>query len=245
MLRMAKKVLIPIIAVVVVAAGAFWWFVMRSDSPEKLSVGGNSTTTEAGGSSEPVTPGSIDGTWSVSTDAESTIGFRIKEDFAGGLTDHEAVGRSTAVSGSIAIEGTEVTEGEFVVDLTEIEFTDSPGLPVGNRARAMQDRGLQTNTFPEASFKLTSPLDFGQEPEVGKTIDSTITGELTLHGVTKSVTVQAQAVYNGATIEIGTNPDELPEIVLADFEITPPSGGPIASVADTGTFEFLVTLTKS
>ncbi|MCB1038689.1 MAG: YceI family protein [Acidimicrobiales bacterium] len=235
---MLKKLVVPVVAVVVVLVGAFWWFVLRDDAPDKLSVGSGSSTTIG------ETPESLDGSWAVGPDSGSTAGFRITESFAGGLTDHEAVGRSTGVTGSFTIEGTTVTTGQFTVDLTQLEFTDDPGLPVANRVRALQDRGLQTSEFPEASFELTEPIDFGAEPEAGKTIDATATGELTLHGVTNEITFPVQAVLNGNTIQIGTNPDDLPEVVLADYDIEAPTTQMVASVSDTGTFEFLVTVTQ-
>jgi hypothetical protein len=34
-------------------------------------------------------------------------------------------------------------------------------------------------------------------------------------------------------------------VVLADYGITPPTGGPIAEVSDEGSFEFLVVLTAA
>lgn len=240
---MLKKLLVPLVAIVVVLAGAVWWFVLRDDAPEKLSVGqgnGDDTTQTTTGE----VPASLDGSWTIVPDSGSTAGFRITESFAGGLTDHEAVGRSEAVAGSFTIDGTEVTAGEFTVDLNELEFTDDPGIPVANRVNALQNRGLQIAEFPEATFVLTQPIDLGATPEAGATIDAEATGELTLHGVTKEITFPVQAVLNGNTVEIGTNPDDLPEIVLADYEIEAPTGGPIAEVSDTGTFEFLITVTQ-
>lgn len=239
---MLKKLLVPIVAVVVVLGGAFWWFVLRDDAPEKLSVGSDDDTTQttAGEALE-----TLDGVWTIADDGESTAGFRITESFASGLADHEAVGRSTGVTGTFTIAGSTVTEGSFTVDLTAIEFTDDPGIPVANRARALQDRGLQTSQFPEATFELTAPIEFGERPEEGVTVDAEATGELTLHGVTKEITFPVQAQVSGSTIEIGTDPEALPEIVLADYDIEAPTGGPIAEVADAGTFEFLITVTPS
>jgi hypothetical protein len=35
------------------------------------------------------------------------------------------------------------------------------------------------------------------------------------------------------------------DIALADFDVTPPTGGPVASVSDHGSFEFEVFLAKA
>ncbi|HRW39029.1 MAG TPA: YceI family protein [Aquihabitans sp.] len=238
---MIKKLVLAAVVVVVVLGGALWWFVLRDDAPEKLSVEGSGEgTTQPTGE----VPEQLDGDWTILPGGDSTVGFRITESFASGLTDHTAVGRSSAVTGGITVEGEQVTSGQFTVDLTELEFTDSPGIPVANRANAMRNRGLQTSEFPDAVFDLTAPIDFGTTPTEGTTLDAEATGELTLHGVTNEITFPVQAVLRGNTITIGTNPADLPEIVLADYDIEPPTGGPVAEVADSGTFELLVTVTQ-
>lgn len=234
---MIKKLVAALVVVVVVGGAAVWWFVLRDDAPEELSVdsGDSSSQTTTG-----TVPASLDGTWKVQTGGDTTAGFRIKESFAGGLADHEAVGRSGSVSGSIDIDGTSVTAGSFTVDLTDLEFTDDPGFPVANRVRALQGRGLEISTFPEATFTLTEPIDFKEKPAAGKTVTASATGDLTIHGVTKPVTFDVEAKVDGSTIRVATA-KPVP-VKLADHGITPPTGGPVASVDDTGSFEFLVIL---
>lgn len=64
-------------------------------------------------------------------------------------------------------------------------------------------------------------------------------GALTLHGMTRNVTIALQARWSGDSIEVvGSLP-----IRFADYHITPPSIGPI-TVADHGTMEFHVFFTK-
>jgi polyisoprenoid-binding protein YceI len=59
-------------------------------------------------------------------------------------------------------------------------------------------------------------------------------GELTLHGVTQPVTIQLQAdLREGLIAIVGDAP-----IVLTDYEISPPTGGFVVSVADQGSLEF-------
>ena len=66
------------------------------------------------------------------------------------------------------------------------------------------------------------------------------TGELTLHGTKKTVTINVTAKRSGGTIPVqGTIP-----VVFADYGIPSPSFGP-ASVEDNGEIEFLVTFAKS
>ncbi len=237
---MIKKLIGALVVVALVGGAAVWWFILRDDAPEELSVdsGGSSSQTTTG-----TAPASLDGTWKVKSGGDTTAGFRIKESFAGGLADHQAVGRSGSVSGSIDIADTSVSSGSFTVDLNDLEFTDDPGFPVANRVRAMQDRGLEVSTFPTATFELTAPIDFAEKPAAGKTVTASATGDLTIHGVTKSVTFDVEAKLDGSTIRVATA-SPVP-VKLADFDITPPTGGPVASVEDAGSFEFLVVLAQS
>lgn len=236
---MLKKLLVPIVAVLVVLAGAFWWFVIRDDAPEELgrTLGDDTTETTTGPA-----PETLDGSWTIAPNSDSTAGLRITESFASGLVDHEAVGRSTAVVGSITVAGSSITEGAFTVDLTQLEFTDAPeGFSVANRANAMRTRGLETDTFPDATFELTQPIELGEVPAQGEEIEAEATGELTLHGVTKEITFTVGAVTQGNLIQV-FSAEPIP-VALADFDITPPTGGPVASIADEGSFEFRLTLT--
>jgi polyisoprenoid-binding protein YceI len=236
---MGKKI-IGLVVVVVLAAGAgLWWFVLRDDAPEELSVDGSGSSTQPADEAL----ASLDGTWTVQVGDDTTAGFRIEESFAGGLADHTAVGRSDQVTGSIVVDGNQVSEGSFNVDLTAIEFTDDPGLPVANRVRAMEDRGLETSKFPDATFEITEPATFEGDPLGGETVTAEVTGNLTLHGVTNTVTFAVEAKVDGATLRIATA-DPVP-VVLADYDMTPPSGGPIAEVSEEGSFEFLVVLTAA
>jgi polyisoprenoid-binding protein YceI len=237
---MVKKIVLVVLVVAALGV-AGWWLFLRDEAPEELSVDSGSseqTTPEAGDEG----PAALDGTWTVQTGGDTVAGFRITETIAGGLADHTAVGRSPEVSGSIEVSGNEVSTGSFTVDLTALEFTDDPGLPVANRKRAMEDRGLETNTFPEATFELTAPVSFDGDPLAGDTVSAEVTGELTLHGVTNAVTFTADAKLEGSELRIATS--EPVPVTLADYEITAPTGGPIAQVSDEGSFEFLVILTQ-
>lgn len=233
---MIKKLAVLAVVLVVVAGGLLWWL-NRDDPPAELSADGESASQDTG-----EVPESLDGTWTVEAGGDTTAGFRIVESFAGGVADHTAVGRSEEVAGSLTIDGTSVSEGSFLVDLTEIEFTDDAPINVANRANAMKTKGLETNDFPEASFALTQPIDFGEAPAEGTLVEAEATGDLTIHGVTKRVTFPVEAKLDGATIRVATV-DPVP-VVLADYDIDKPTGGPIASIEDEGSFEFLIVLTQ-
>ncbi len=52
---------------------------------------------------------------------------------------------------------------------------------------------MDTAQYPTSTFKLTQPIDLGSVPADGKTITAKATGDLTLHGTTKSVTFEVEA----------------------------------------------------
>jgi polyisoprenoid-binding protein YceI len=236
---MVKKLIGAAVVLVVLAGAGLWWFVLRDDAPEELSVDSRSdegTSTPTG-----TTPDSFDGTWVVVEGGDSQAGFRIQEDFAGGVVGHEAVGRTPAVEGSITISGTSVSDGSFTADLTSLEFTDTPpGVSAANRANAMKNKGLETDTFPDATFELTAPIELEEIPGDGETTTAEATGDLTLHGVTKPVTFTVEAKVEGDTIRVASA-DPVP-VALADFDIEEPTAPFVASVADEGSFEFLLVL---
>ena len=66
------------------------------------------------------------------------------------------------------------------------------------------------------------------------------TGDLTLHGVTKSVTLDLTAQWNGSTITVKGNTP----IVMADYQISPPSVGGFVGVDDNGVLEVALAFVK-
>jgi polyisoprenoid-binding protein YceI len=99
---------------------------------------------------------------------------------------------------------------------------------------------MDVHDYPTATFKLTQPIDLGALPADGVTVSVPATGQLTLHGTTKTVTTTIAAKRTGGTIEVnGTIP-----VVFADYGIPNPTFGP-ATTEDHGEIEFLVAFTKS
>jgi polyisoprenoid-binding protein YceI len=161
----------------------------------------------------------------------SAAGYRVKEVLFGQSTT--AVGRTTDVTGSITLNGSTVGTGEFTVDMTTVHSDKS------QRDGQFQDRIMDTSTYPTSTFKLTQPIDLGSVPADGKQISASATGDLTLHGTTKSVTFDVQAKKSGSTIQVV---GQIP-IVFADWGIPNPSLGP-ASTDNNGILEFSLVLTQ-
>jgi polyisoprenoid-binding protein YceI len=197
---------------------------------------GGATTSAASGAAgstatsvAPVASGpapAVDGTWAVTS--ASQAGYRVKEVLFGQST--EAVGRTNSITGSFAASGTHIDNASFTVDLTTMKSDQS------QRDRQFQDRIMQTSKFPTATFTLKSPITL---PSTDGVVSVTANGDLSLHGVTKSVAIPLKAQRNGNNIEVNGSLD----VTFADYGIDNPSLGP-AQTQDHGLLEFLLVFAK-
>lgn len=235
--------------VAVLAIGGFLVFqqFLAGDSVPALSFApttpGASATTEpsvgAGAPSAPfdATPEGIAGTWSVG--AGSLVGYRVREQLGGVTALTDAVGRTSAVTGNAVIEpdgtGVRVSAAAFEADLTQLQSDD------GRRDNRIRSMGVESDGFPTATFALTAPVSVGANALTGTTVDVSLVGDLTIHGVTKSVTISGQARLNGDRIEIVA----ALTFPFSDFGMTPPSVGNFVQVQNDATLEILLSLAKS
>ncbi|MFN3216405.1 MAG: YceI family protein [Acidimicrobiales bacterium] len=185
----------------------------------------------------------VDGTWTVDTtigtfdDACLTevcdttfVGFRIDEELAG-IGAKTVVGRSPGVAGSMVIEGTTIVATELVADMTQLITDDA------NRTNAIRTQAIETAAFPEARFTLTEPIELGALPADGEEIDVDATGELTIHGVTRTETIPLTAERAGDVIVVF---GQLGPILLADYDIDEPTAAVVLSVEDNAIMELQV-----
>ncbi len=229
---MKPKILIPIVLVVLVVGGGLLAATMGgffNDDPEEVSLGNTTAAPEGDGDLE------FAGTWEVdnesgSLDADpptsSFAGYRIQEEFAG-IGANTAVGRTQNVDGTMVIDGNEITEVDIAVDMTTLRSDRDM------RDNALRDRGIETDTHPEATFVLSEPIAIAEEPEEGEEIAADATGDFTLHGVTKEITIPLQARWSGDTITVVSSFD----VALADHDIERPTTQRVVSIADQGTVE--------
>jgi polyisoprenoid-binding protein YceI len=225
MRKSVKWIVAGVVAVVVLALAVPFVYIhfIKGDPPPKLSL--DQVATSAGA---PLT--GIDGTWSLTGD--SVAGYRIKEILLGQST--EAVGRTSKVTGQLTASGTAISAATFSVDMASVTSDD------GTRDGQFRGRIMNTSQFPTATFTLTSPIDIGSVPPDGQEIAVKATGDLTLHGVTKSVIFDLNAKLSGQNINVAGSTT----IVFADYDIDNPSSG-AAKTGDDGLLEVLLVFAKS
>jgi polyisoprenoid-binding protein YceI len=181
------------------------------------------------GGGDPAATGAADGTWKVGSG--SIVGYRIDETIFG--QSNVAVGRTHSITGSLTIAGSKVTTAKFTVDMTTVRSDEA------RRDEQFDGRIMEVATYPTATFELTSPIDLGTIPADGATGTYHATGELTLHGVTKSVSFTVQVGRSGQTFEVA---GQIP-VRFADYVIENPSFGPV-STEDHGILEFRLNFAK-
>ena len=199
---------------------------------------GSAASPDSGASADPGSgSGDIAGNWSVTTGSQA--GYRVREQLANLPAESDAVGRTDKVSGSITVttvgSASTVTAATLQVDTTSIS-SDRP-----QRDNRLRTEGLQTDSYPTATFTLTQPAAIPAAAISGTPSDLTLVGDLTLHGATKSVSIPAQAQLVNGTIQVAGSLT----FPLSDFNMTAPNiGGFIVSIADQGTLEFQVNFAK-
>jgi polyisoprenoid-binding protein YceI len=231
-----------ILAAIAVAAIAVWFVFFSSTAPDAASIdtavgavasGSPKAGASAGASSGAASASGVDGTWTVDTSvgsfsdfSDAWVGFRVNEVLQN-IGDSTAIGRTPGVTGQLTLKGSTLQAVKVDADLTQIRSNQS------RRDRPIQ-QALDTSSFPNATFELTAPVDLGGVPADGQTVSVNGAGNLTIHGVTKPVTVALQAkLVNGEIVVVGSTP-----ATFTDWGISMPTAPIVVSVEDHGTIEF-------
>lgn len=233
--RRTLGVIAAAVAALAVVGVAGWWFLVRDDAPPPADIASAAETLDGSAAGDGAGPG-VEGEWVVDTsigsfdDFSGTFaGYRFDEELAG-VGANTAAGRTPDVSGTMTVAGDEVTAVDVEVDLRTLRSDN------GIRDNALRTRGLESDRFPTASFSLTQPVALPEGVLDGEGATATVTGDLTVHGVTREVAVEVEAELSGdAAVVVGRAP-----VRLGDFGIDPPTGLSVVSIADEGLFEFQI-----
>ena len=265
-----KKLMIGAgIAVVLLAVLGFvvYWFVFRDDAPAAVdSIEAAEARQEALAEAQEDPPAAedtevdtepaaeeqaatddISGTWTIDTSigtfgelcltevCDATfVGFRIDEELAS-IGAKTVVGRTPGVTGTMTIDGTTITATDILVDMTGLITDDD------SRNNAIRNQAIETAIFPEASFVLTEPIELGAIPGPGEQVQVEATGELTIHGVTRTETIPLTAELSGDIIVVF---GQLGPILLADYDISQPVAAVVLSVEDNAIMELQLFLRR-
>jgi len=220
------------------AAGYAYFFSGARTAPKPLALG-----TPAPGATPSATASGLSGSWSVT--AGSQAEWRVSEVFAGTTSPHPAVGRTSGLSGTLTVEdtGSGLSAGNlsFTADLTGLASVDQvEGRDVRQRDQLVR-QALGVSRFPTATFQSSQAVELPAGFGDGQQVQLTVPGRLTIHGVTKDVTVNVgQLQLAGSQVQAaGTI-----QTTMGTFEIQPPSA-PFVTVHQNVTIGFLLHLARA
>ena len=182
----------------------------------------------------PPTLDALAGSWTISERGVSFVGYRIGEELAN-IGTTTAVGRTGDIEATLEFDGTAITTVVITADLRTLESDQS------FRDGALRTRGIETDTYPFATFTLTEPIAIDALPSGEAPLSVIVAGTLELHGVTNAVEIALQGQYVGGLVVVAGST----EIALADYDIEKPTGFRVLSIEDIGIMEFELVFERS
>lgn len=173
---------------------------------------------------------SLSGTWSISEG--SYAGYRVDEILNDG-TKTPVTGRTDQIKGTVTMTGEMLTAANVIVEVATIA--------TGNSLldAYFRDTAMKVDSYPTAAFTITSPIALFPAPVAGEVHTVQATGDLYLHGITKTLQIELQTKASDTGVEIiGSIP-----VSFSDYGVTAPDLG-FFTVQDSGMIEFFLVVTK-
>jgi polyisoprenoid-binding protein YceI len=166
--------------------------------------------------------------------------YRVREQLASLPFPSDAVGKTSAVSGSLAVnsDGTLVSgQSKFVVDLTGLQSDK------GQRDHFVQGNILETGQYPTAEFDPATVTGVPSPLPTSGAVTFQLLGNLIVHGTTRPTTwnVTSQILNSGQALT-GT---ATTSFTFEDFGISQPHVSVVLSVNDKITLELDFHLVKA
>lgn len=215
------------------AVGAFaaiYLIFFTPESPERLRL-------SQGRQGPAADPSSLTGLWTATRESEA--GYRVREQLARLPAKNDAVGRTNAVTGGLEVsrdgDRLQVRAVRLSVDVTTLKSDED------RRDRRIRTLGLESDRFPMATFVSAGPFEVPSAVLGGSRVESSVTGDLTIHGVTRRVTIPLQVQLQGGRAEaVGSH-----RFPFSEFGMEPPSIASFVTVDPEATLEFRIVLVKA
>ena len=155
------------------------------------------------------------GTWTVNNTSKATV--RVREQLVGVNLPSDAVLVATGATGTFQLkdDGTFSSDAKISFDLTTLASDNR------NRDDFIKSDTLQTRQFPKAEFVPTKTTGLTLPMPEGGEFTFKLTGQMTIKGKTKEVTLDVQAKRTGN--ELTATATAAPAWKFADFGMTAPS----------------------
>ena len=156
--------------------------------------------------------------------AQSEVQYEVNETFFQGNRLNTAIGTTKGIAGELRLDFAHPAQsqiGEIVIDISQFTSDES------RRDNFIRRQGLESATYPTATFKTTSITGLPDKVAVGDQISFKMTGDLTVKQTTKPVTwdvtlkVGDKSISGTATTQIlmsdfGVGPLQLPILATED-----------------------------
>jgi polyisoprenoid-binding protein YceI len=155
----------------------------------------------------------------------SSASYRVTEQFVGINFPNDAIGTSATVAGTLVIapDGSIPSGSKLTIDLRNLKSDQD------QRDNFIKTKTLETDKYPLAEFVPTKVQGLpAMIPTQGQT-GFQLTGNLTVHGVTKEVTFQGIATFGRDSTVAGRAKTSF---TFGTFGLTKPSIGRLMSVDD-------------
>ena len=221
-----------VLVVVAVAAFAFIYFVLfPTSSPKPFTI---SSTTAAAPVSSRTT---LAGRWAIAPGSQA--GYRVREKLGFLPAESDAVGRTSEITGAAVL-----TESKGVVTVTKASFVVAVNTLKSNEAQRdehIQTIGLESATYPKATFTLSTPVRLPASALSGRVFRASVTGVFIIHGTSRRLTLPLQMRVSSSAIQaVGSL-----TFPWGEFGMTAPSVGGFVNVSSTATMEFDLDLARA
>ncbi len=220
------------VLVVAVAGFAFIYFVLfptSSPKPFKLTASQHATPVSSGTS--------LTGSWTIASG--SVAGYRVREKLGFLPAESDAVGRTSQITGRATIVesagAVRFTAASFKVNVYSLKSNETM------RDQHIHTIGIQSASYPYATFVLTRTLSLPSGALSGKVVVEPVTGVFDIHGTSRTETLPLQMTLSNDLIQaVG-----LLTFPWSRFDMTAPSVGGFVNVSAHATMEFDLRLQRA
>ena len=220
-----------LLVIAVVGLALVYFLLFPTSSPKPFALSSPVATT-------PISSGTqLSGSWTIASGSEA--GYRVREKLGFLPAQSDAVGRTSAVSGTVKVtqSGRVVTirTASFKVAVNELKSDRSM------RDERIRKIGLESDKYPTATFALSTPVTLAASAIDGGVVHVSATGVFDIHGTSRRETVPLEMTLSDSRIQaVGSL-----TFPWSEFNMTAPSVGGFVNVTGKATLEFDLDLKRA
>ncbi len=228
------------LALVVAAFLVVYFVIFPTSSPKPFKLTSTTATSTTSTRSPTMTQSSttaLSGVWKVADGSQA--GYRVREKLAILPAESDAVGRTSQITGSVAL-----SESKGTLTITAASFNvavDTLKSDRSMRDQRIHEIGLESSRYPSATFALSAPLTVSVSALKGKVAHVSVSGTFTIHGTSKKETLPVEMSLSRSTLQaVGSL-----TFPWSEFGMSAPSIGGFVNVTEHATMEFDLNLTRA